>query len=108
MGWLTPARQVLLAVLAGMTLTGTGIALRRVDRRYAALLPAGGIAILFLCAYGAHLYYRLVPFSAALAAVILICLVSLWLCRYFQSEMYAFFAVAGSYSAPLLLDGLLV
>lgn len=106
LGWLTPARQVLLAVLGGIGLTATGVALRRVDRHYAALLPAGGVAILFLSAYGAHLYYRLIPFAAAVSAVILICLVSLWLCRFFQSEMYAFFAVAGSYSAPLLLDGL--
>lgn len=106
LGWLTPARQVLLAALGGILLIGTGVALRRVDRRYASLLPAGGIAILFLASYGAHLYYRLIPFGGALAAVIVTCLVSLWLCHYFQSELYAFFAVAGSYSAPLLLDGL--
>jgi uncharacterized membrane protein len=106
LGWLTPARQVLLAALGGLLLTGTGVALRRADRQYASLLPAGGMAVLFLAAYGAHLYYRLIPFGAALGAVILICLVSLWLCRYFQSELYAFFAVAGSYSAPQLLDGL--
>lgn len=106
LGWLTPARQVLLAALGGLALIGGGVALRRVDRQYASLLPAGGIATLFLATYGAHLYYRLIPFSAALAAVILTCIASLWLCRHFQSEMYAFFAVAGSYSAPLLLDGL--
>jgi hypothetical protein len=106
LGWLTPVRQVLLAVLGGFLLTGAGVVLRRIDRGYAALLPAGGIATLFLAIYGAHLYYRLIPFAAALTAVILVCLVSLWLGRYFQSEMYAFFAVAGSYTAPLLLDGL--
>lgn len=106
LGWLTPARQVLLAALGGLTLIGSGVALRRADRNYAALLPAGGVAILFLSVYGAHLYYRLIPFGAALAAVIVICLASLWLCHDFQSDLYAFFAVAGSYSAPLLLDGL--
>ena len=106
LGWLTPARQVLLAALGGLVLTGAGVALRATDRRYASLLPAGGVAILFMAAYGAHLYYRLIPFGAALAAVVAICLVSLWLCHLFQSELYAFFAVAGSYSAPLILDGL--
>jgi uncharacterized membrane protein len=106
LGWLTPARQILLAVVGGLVLIGGGAALRRADRRYAALLPAGGIATLFLAVYGAHLYYRLIPFGAALGAVILICLASLWLCRYFESDLYAFFAVAGSYGAPLLLDGL--
>jgi uncharacterized membrane protein len=106
LGWLTPVRQVMLAALGGVLLIGAGVALRRVDRHYSALLPAGGIVILFLAAYGAHLYYRLIPFGAALAAAILVCLVSLWLYRHFQSDMYAFFAVIGSYSAPLLLDGL--
>jgi len=105
LGWLTPVRQVMLAALGGGLLIGSGVALGRADRQYASLLPAGGIAILFLAAYGAHLYYRLIPFGAALAAVILISLASLWLCRLFQSDMYAFFAVFGSYSAPLLLDG---
>jgi hypothetical protein len=106
LGWLTPLRQVLLTVVGGLMLIGGGAALRRADRRYAALLPAGGVATLFLAVYGAHLYYRLIPFGGALAAVILICLASLWLCRHFESDLYAFFAVAGSYSAPLLLDGL--
>ena len=106
LGWLTPARQIMLAVLGGIGLVGAGVALRRADRDYASLLPAGGVAILFLSTYGAHLYYRLIPFAAALTAVVLICLASLWLCRYFQSDLYAFFAVVGSYSAPLLLDGL--
>jgi hypothetical protein len=106
LGWLTSVRQVMLAALGGVMLIGSGVALGRADRHYASLLPAGGIAILFLAAYGAHLYYRLIPFGAALAAVILICFASLWLCRHFQSDMYAFFSVVGSYSAPLLLDGL--
>jgi uncharacterized membrane protein len=32
--------------------------------------------------------------------------VSLWLCRVFESDLYALFAVAGSYSAPFLLSTL--
>lgn len=106
LGWLTPARQVMLAVIGALGLIGTGIALRRSDRHYASLLPAGGIAILYLSTYGAHLYYRLIPMGGALAAIVVSTLLSLWLCHLFRSELYAFFAVVGSYSAPLLLDGL--
>lgn len=106
LGWLTPARQVLLALLAGLGLIGTGIALRRADRHYASLLPAGGVVILFLATYGAHLYYRLIDYPLALAAVTATCLLSLGLCRLFASQLYAFFAVCGSYAAPLLLPGL--
>jgi hypothetical protein len=55
-GWLTPVRQVAFAAIAGLVLIGTGFALRNFDRQYAGLLPAGGIAILFLSIYGGHLY----------------------------------------------------
>ncbi|BCR03632.1 hypothetical protein DESUT3_07010 [Desulfuromonas versatilis] len=106
LGWLSPARQIGLTVLGALGLIGTGIALRRADRGYASLLPAGGVVILFLATYGAHLYYRLIPVPLAAGAIILVCLGSLWLCRFFESELYALFAVAGSYSAPLLLAGL--
>src|SRR5581483_4013956 len=37
------------------------------------------------------------------AAVVVVCALSLWLCRAFDSDLYALFAVAGSYSAPFLL-----
>jgi len=103
LGWLTPARQTALAALGGVIMIAVGLALRQADRRYAGLLPAGGLAILFLTVYGAHLYYRLLVPGAAVAAVILLCLLALWLCHLFSDELYALFAVAGSYSAPLLL-----
>lgn len=106
LGWLTPARQIMLAVVGGVTLVGSGIALRAADRHYASLLPAGGVVILFLATYGAHLYYRLIPYPAAIAGISVICCLSLWLCHLFESELYALFAVVGSYSAPLLLPGL--
>ena len=106
LGWLTPARQIMLAIVGGAALIGSGIALRAADRHYASLLPAGGVVILFLATYGAHLYYRLIPYPAALAGIGTICLLALWLCHLFESELYAFFAVVGSYSAPFLLPGL--
>ncbi len=102
-GWLTPARQVSLAVLAGFILIATGIRLRSSDREYAGLLPAGGIVVLFLAAYGAHLYYGLIGVNTAGVAVMAICIMALVLCRYFDSQLYALFAVVGSYSAPFLL-----
>ena len=105
-GWLTPMRQVALAVIGGLALIGAGLWMRALDRQYAGLLPAGGIAILFLATYGAHHYYGFIDATIAAAAVIGICLASLWLCRAFQSDLYALFAVAGSYSAPFLLSSL--
>lgn len=105
-GWLTPERQLGLAVLSGFSLIGAGLWLRSTDRQYASLLPAGGLVVLFLSIYGAHLYYHFIGAPMATGAVILTCLAALWLGRLFESELYALFAVVGSYSAPFLLHSL--
>ena len=99
-GWLTPERQIGLAVLFALAMIGIGLWLRHSEssaagKDYAGLLPAGGVAILFIATYAAHLYYGLIGAPVALAGVTLTCLLSLWLCHVFQSTLYAFFAVAG-------------
>jgi hypothetical protein len=55
-GWLTPERQIILATLAGLALIAGGLLFARIDRAYAAYLPALGLIILYLAAYTAHLY----------------------------------------------------
>ena len=104
-GWLTPVRQVAFAAISGLAMIAAGFFLRGVNRQYAGLLPAGGVAILFLSIYGAHLFYGFFEATPAAMAVVFVCLLSLWLCRAFESDLYALFAVAGSYSAPLLISG---
>lgn len=105
-GWLTPERQIAIAVLAGLLMIILGLKLQSKDRNYASLLPAGGVTILFVAVYGAHLYYGLLGPVLALSAVSLICLFSLWLCNRFQSTLYALFAVVGAYSVPFLMSSL--
>lgn len=104
-GWLTPVRQVAFAAILGFVMIVAGFLLRSKHRHYAGLLPAGGVVILFLSIYGAHLFYGFMQATPAAVAVVLVCLLSLWLCRAFASDLYALFAVAGSYSAPLLIAG---
>ncbi|MEK6743075.1 MAG: DUF2339 domain-containing protein [Nitrospirota bacterium] len=104
-GWLTPIRQLAFAAVFGLLLIGSGFALRRGNRDYAGLLPATGVAVLFLTIYGGHLYHHLIGAQEAGAAVIIVCAASLWLCRAFESDLFALFAVAGSYFAPFLLRG---
>lgn len=103
-GWLTPERQVAFAAMFGVGLVVAGFPVRRHNPRYAGYLPAAGIGTLFLTVYGAHLYHHLIAAPQAMAAVIGVCLVSLWLCLEFEGDLYALFAVAGSYSAPILVQ----
>ena len=105
-GWLTPERQLALAVLSGFSLIATGLRLRASDHEYASLLPAGGLVVLFLSIYGAHLHYHFISIHLATGAVVLTCLGALWLGKLFESELYGLFAVVGSYSAPFLLHAL--
>jgi uncharacterized membrane protein len=102
-GWLTPVVQVSSVVAGGIALIGAGFGLRGSWRRYAGYLPACGVVMLFLAIYGAHLHYELIGVKAAGLFVVAVCALSLWLCRAFDSDLYALFAVAGSYSAPFLL-----
>lgn len=95
-GWLTPVRQVGLAALFGLALIGSGFLWRGQIGGYAGLLPAVGIAMLFLSIYGGQLYYHILGQKDAGVAVIAVCAASLWLCRAFKSDLYAFFAVLGS------------
>lgn len=104
-GWLTPAVQVGGAAFFGLVLIAVGVGLKGKNRDYAGLLPAAGIAVLFLSVYGAHLLYHLMGAHAAELAVLVVCAVSLGLCTAFDSDLYALFAVAGSYSAPFLIAG---
>lgn len=104
-GWLTPVRQVMLSMLGGFVCVGLGLLLRDKDMHYASLLPAAGVVIMFLSMYGAHNYYHLIDTTFATSGIIVICLISLWLNRLFLSELYALFAVVGSYTAPVLLGG---
>ena len=106
-GWLSlPAQaRIGLAMVSGLGLIACGLFLRRTDRHYASLLPAAGIVILFLSIYSAHLGYHFIGSGISGICVVLTCIASLWLCRMFDSDLYAFFAIVGSYSAPFLIQG---
>ncbi|MBI5868570.1 MAG: DUF2339 domain-containing protein [candidate division Zixibacteria bacterium] len=102
-GWLTPARQVAIDGAFGLGLIVAGIAIRKSYRWYGSLLPAGGIVVLFLTVYGAHLYHRIVGPWPAAAGILLICLGALALREFYKNDLFTFFAVVGSFTGPLLL-----
>jgi uncharacterized membrane protein len=103
-GWLTPERQIILATLAGLALIAGGLFFARIDRAYAAYLPALGLIILYLAAYTAHLYYHLWSGQAAISAVSAVTLIGIWLGRRFDQSVYALLAATGVYLSPLLMQ----
>ncbi len=102
-GWLTPARQVALALLGGLGLTAGGLSLAARNRAYAAYLPAFGVVILYLTVYAADLYYAMIGPGMVAAGVGATTLAAIWLRRHFDSSVYTVFAVVGTYVFPILL-----
>jgi uncharacterized membrane protein len=83
-GWLTPGRQVGIALLTGIGLIAGGLAFARSDRAYAAYLPALGVVVLYLALYAGHLGYGLLGLGVALVGSGAITLAALGLGRAFD------------------------
>jgi uncharacterized membrane protein len=56
-GWLTPARQLGLTVLFGLTMVAGAFWVRRFDSPYSGYLAATGVVVLFLAAYGGTSFF---------------------------------------------------
>ncbi|MCM2279761.1 MAG: DUF2339 domain-containing protein [Oligoflexia bacterium] len=101
-GWLTPLRQLGLAVTFGLGLVGAGLLLRRRDASYSGYLPAAGVIVLYAAALAAHSYLGLVPWEGAVLLAGLVSTLCLMLQREFRSDLYAVTAAIGAYFVPLL------
>ena len=103
-GWLTPERQIGLAVLFGLALIGGGFALMRSDSEYASLLPGAGIIVLYLTVFAAHRLYSLITFEAAISMASIVSGLCIWLYTQIREDMYPITAAVGSYCAPLIIS----
>ncbi len=103
-GWLTPERQIGLAVLFGLGLIGAGFALMKSDSEYASLLPGAGIIVLYLTVFAAHRLYALITFEAAISMASIVSGGCIWLYTQIKEDMYPITAAIGSYCAPLILS----
>ncbi|MBI4347702.1 MAG: DUF2339 domain-containing protein [Elusimicrobia bacterium] len=104
-GWLTAERQLGLAASLGVALIVAGLSGPIKDADYLSLLPAGGLIILYLTAYGGALYYKLYSTGVAAIAVSGISLGALVLLPVplLQHPLFTGITVAGTYLGSLLL-----
>ena len=102
-GWLTPPRQIGLAVLFGLGLVVSGLALLDADREYAGYLPAAGVIVLYAAVFAAHRLYALLPFESAIALSAMVTGLCVWLYGRIQEDVYPVTAAVGSYFAPAIL-----
>ena len=103
-GWLTPERQIGLAVLLGFGLIAAGFALLEADREYSSLLPGAGIIVLYITVFAAYRLYALLTFESAISLVSLVSVACVWLYTRIREDWYPVTAALGSYCAPVLLS----
>lgn len=104
-GWLTPMRQVLLALLIGLIFTFTGFFNVFADRRYMSQLPATGMIILNLAVYAGVFYHELFNPILGLFFVSVIGLWSLVLLQYLRRDLYAVLSVVGVFLGAAVFSG---
>lgn len=104
-GWITPTMQLTALVVFSLSLIFGGFVLRDSDSQYASLLPGTGIVLLYMAAYGGHLYFRLYDMTVATFVVNAVSLAALVLYSSFRQHFYALAASVGTYLVPLLLGG---
>ncbi len=102
-GWLTPARQLGIATTFGLGLIVAGFSLLKSDLKYASLLPASGVIVLYLTAFGAHRYYSIVSFEAAIAITAIVSALCVWLYTQIKSDIYAIISASGAFLSPIVL-----
>jgi uncharacterized membrane protein len=102
-GWMTPAVQVMLVFGLGASLIVAGLRATSIQLRYRSLLPAAGLVMLYIAVFGAHLFYGIIAAPQALVGVTAVSCIALWLGTQFKTDLFALFAVIGSYLVPTLL-----
>lgn len=101
-GWLTPARQIGIATVAGIGFIVGGVLFSLHERRYSAYLPAVGVTILYLASYAAYAMYSLISFPVMMVSVAIVSLVAIAIDRYFKQIIYSIMATVTVYLTPLL------
>lgn len=102
-GWLTPARQIGLAILLGIGLVGSGIGLATSDRAYSCFLSGAGITILYLTVFASHNFYSLISFELAILIIGCVSIICIWLYTQIEHDIFPIIASIGAYLSPLIL-----
>lgn len=104
-GWLTPVRQIVLAMALGFSLIVAGLKIKIKDREYLSYLPAAGCVILFLTALGGCLVHKLYDPLLALLFCGLVSLGCILIYERIQLFPYLILSAAGSYLIPFSFTG---
>ncbi len=105
-GWLTPERQVMLAVLFGVFLIFSPKLISKLsDKEYSSMLAAAGVAVLHMSWFGAHVIHDLITPIVGLMMASVVGVVCLFLQSQNRNPLFALVAIAGTYISVLVMGG---
>lgn len=102
-GWLTPARQLVLAGLFGSALVSAPLFFDSKEKDYLSMLPSAGVVILHLTVYGGVYFHKILDPMIGTGLIWGIGFLSLWLLKKFQEDIYALLSIAGIYIGSFLV-----
>lgn len=109
-GWITPPVRVFTGATVGALLLWAAIRVRsptepgdRADLGFRELLLGGALAIWYVTAYAAAVWYQLIPIHAARLVFFLLGIVSTWIALQERREIFALVAVATGFATPFIL-----
>lgn len=109
-GWITPPIRVLTGVTVGAVLFWIAARIRaRKDSAaetsfgFREVLLGGALAIWFVTAYAAAVWYRLIPMPAARLVFVLLAILSTWFALDEDRKIFALLAVATGFATPFIL-----
>jgi uncharacterized membrane protein len=109
-GWITPPIRVFAGLLVGALLFGAASLVPREtgpagesDLGFRELLFGGGLAIWYVTAYGAAVWYQIMPIPIARLALFVLGIVSTWVALEEHRAIFGIVAVASGFATPFIL-----
>ena len=106
--WIGPGTRIVLGLLAGGALVGTGHFVGSKDAKYtllARVLTGGGSALFYFSVFAAYGIYHLIGAVAAGAGLLASALAVFGLAMAYRSQAVGVLGVLGAFTTPLLIGG---
>ncbi len=103
-GWLTPERQVILVALAGLGLLFSSFFFPKIDQKYASSMSVCGLILNYVAIGGAADYYHLIAPGMAMALIMAVTVLGLYVSQALNSVMLAYVGAVAIYSAPFSFE----
>ncbi|WP_167619594.1 DUF2339 domain-containing protein [Maribellus sediminis] len=100
---ISPLMRIVLGYLVGVILGFFAYRLKKDYYNFSAVLASGAMAIFYFISYAAYTYYQLYSYPVAFILMVIFTVLTVSLALYYDRQVIAHFALAGSYIVPFIL-----